>query len=352
MLAPQPLAAALILLVSNQGHWFGEHPGVIEVRWAAETPLPDTNLVWRLEFAGTELAGGRMDFGSGEAPTRITVTPPKVRVRTDVRWTCRVQRKSDGGLISEAETLLHIYPDDLLEGVARRLGGTKPAVWDTADGLPAILKQAGVSFSMYDAGYRKGGDLRATAAPIILVGPDQLGESPFDQNGAIHEAEAGASVLILEQRRPRRLAGYPLAARPRPPKLDWRFEHPLLAGIGTADAENWLVAADADLHAVRLPANEPALEVVFWPPAGPSAEPASIDALLVVKRLGAGRLVLSQVPLGSWLTDPRAQIFLRNAMDYLATPPEPTPPPSQRPKAATTAPADTHVIPVSPGVNP
>ena len=43
--------------------------------------------------------------------------------------------------------------------------------------------------------------------------------------------------------------------------------------------------------------------------------------------------MLCQLPLGPWDEDPRSQLFLGNLMSYLATRPEPTPPPSRRPNA-------------------
>ena len=67
-------------------------------------------------------------------------------------------------------------------------------------------------------------------------------------------------------------------------------------------------------------------------------KPAPIDALVLTKTLGKGRIVLCQVPLGPWESDPRSQLFLVDALDYLASPVVPTPPPSRRPRPVEPAP--------------
>ncbi len=90
---------------------------------------------------------------------------------------------------------------------------------------------------------------------------------------------------------------------------------------------------------MQLPADEPALEIAWWPREVAGNKPAPIDALVLTKTLGKGRIVLCQVPLGAWESDPRSQLFLVDALDYLASPVVPTPPPSRRPRPVEPAPA-------------
>ena len=125
-------------------------------------------------------------------------------------------------------------------------------------------------------------------------------------------------------------------------------EHPLAAHF-----ELIAPAAELKVKALRLPVDEPALEIAFWPREVRSEEPAPIDALLVSKTIGRGRVVLCQIPLGPWESDPRSQLFLADALDYLLSRPEPTPPPSRRTrpeKPAALPPVPT--IPLNPGVSP
>ena len=68
-------------------------------------------------------------------------------------------------------------------------------------------------------------------------------------------------------------------------------------------------------------------------------QPVALDALILTKTLDKGRIVLCQMPLGPWQSDPRSQLFLVDALDYLASPVVPTPPPSRRPRPVQPAPA-------------
>ncbi|MCX5660572.1 MAG: hypothetical protein NTW19_12735 [Planctomycetota bacterium] len=83
---------------------------------------------------------------------------------------------------------------------------------------------------------------------------------------------------------------------------------------------------------MQLPIDEPALELIHWPREAPGKEPVPIDALLVTKSVGRGRMVICQLPLGPWESDPRSQLLLANSVSYLLTRPEPTLKPSERPQ--------------------
>ena len=57
-----------------------------------------------------------------------------------------------------------------------------------------------------------------------------------------------------------------------------------------------------------------------WPaPAAVSTEGPRFAAALT-QTVGNGRLVLWQLPLGDWRSDPRSRRLLANAVDYLLTP--------------------------------
>jgi hypothetical protein len=71
------------------------------------------------------------------------------------------------------------------------------------------------------------------------------------------------------------------------------------------------------------------MDIVGYEPDEDVATPVGIDSILLSKSVGRGRMVLCQLPLGKWQSDPRSQMFLRNAMDYLLTRPEPTLRPSE-----------------------
>ena len=45
------------------------------------------------------------------------------------------------------------------------------------------------------------------------------------------------------------------------------------------------------------------LEIAWWPREVPGTEPVEMDALVFSKSIGAGRIVVCQLPLGDWRTD-------------------------------------------------
>jgi hypothetical protein len=346
------LAAVLVIVLSNQGHWFGGRPGQIEVRWAMKGELPQAVLSWEAEFAGSRLAGDGIALRTDREPTKIDLTLPEVRVRTVVQWKYQVRRRDDGKLLSEGGETIYVYPRQILAGVAERLKGKTILVCDRPDGLPRLLSDAEIPHQRIEDGPNAAAALQTAAADILLIGPDQIGDTPFGQTALLNQAQAGRSVLLFSQTRVRRLMEYALSRRPRPTKLEWRIEHVLLTGLEAADLQSWLRDGPRDVWAVQLPADEPALEVAYWARETPGTEPVPIDALLAVKSVGAGRIVLCQLPLGPWGEDPRSQLLVRNTLDYLATRPEPTLPPSQRAPASKPAEPEIPRIPLSPGGKP
>jgi hypothetical protein len=242
--------------------------------------------------------------------------------------------------------------------------GKRIFVWDqppgTEDALITSLiggQSAGLARVLDAAGVRctaiqRPSDLPLTTADIILVGPDRIEAGAFVQSPLLNQAEAGANVLMFAQSHPRILAGYNLLRRAAPKRLDWRETHPLLEGFQPEDLQSWLTGQSNDVWAVQLPADEPALEIGYWPRETPGREPVPIDALLLTKAVGKGRIVLCQIPLGPWGSDPRSQLLLRNALGYLATRPEPTPPPSRRRERPERVPTTVPTITIPPGDRP
>lgn len=338
-------AAVILLIISHQGHWFGGQAGSVVVRPAAEVKLPAAVFVWELRYGATAIAAGREDFPGGrDGVITLKLAAPVVRAETELRLVYRLERAAGGDEIDGGEAVIRLYPADLLAGVAQRLSGTKIVIWDDADGLSAVLTAAGIKHNRID-----GPDgLRFARPDIIVVAPDQLPSQTLAQLPLIAHAEQGASILVLQQRQPPSVAGYPLQARAAPQMLGWREDHPL-----ARQSHRWDVRkAPATLRAIQLPADEPALVIAYWPREVEGKEPAPIDALLVTKSIGSGRLVLCQLPLGDWAADPRSQLFLADALDYLAARPEPTPPPSRRPQPEPRPVAQPPTLRVPSGANP
>ncbi len=317
--------ALLIIMISNQGYWFGEQPGTIVFRRAVPGGLPGADLVWELSVGEVRLDAGKIALRAGDEATVLTITPPRVRVRTSLRWTWRLLERDTGKEAGNGEALIQAFPQTLLDDVAKRVGRKKLFVMDDDRQIPRLLDQAEVPYTRL----RDLAPLQMAKADMVLIGPGQLSEGGFDQTPLIQQARTGASVFIFRQDKPRQVGGYRLVIRGLPAEMNWRLDHPLFSGLEPADVSSWL--HDRQATAIQLPPDEPALEIVHWPREVPGDKPAPIDALLVSTTLGLGRLVICQIPLGPFDEDPRSRVLLSNVIDYLSSRPEPTPPPSQRP---------------------
>jgi hypothetical protein len=336
-------AALILLALSHGGHWFGGQTGTVTARCGADVDLPAAVFVWELGYGEVRIASGRQELPAGRGSVSFKLQTPQVRAVTDLTLVYRLELADGSGEIARSEATIRLYPTDLLAGAAERLSGVRIAVWDAPHGLPAVLAAAGVRHDRIDSTDA----LRSIRPQIVLVGPDQLPDRPLVQTPLLAYAEQGASVLILEQRKKMKLAGYPIRPRASPRALIWQ-EHPL-----GHDLRQWdLHAQTPSLFAIALPADEPVLEIASWPGEVASKQPAPVDALLVTKSVGKGRVVLCQLPLGDWSRDPRSQTFLATALDFLASPPGPTPPPSQRPKPSLAPPSDDRRLRIPSGVNP
>jgi len=278
------------------------------------------------------------------------MTPPTVRVRTALTWTYRLISHDEKKELERGEQTINLFPQDL--GLTRVLKQQRRAagelvVVEQQDSLSKRLEHSNALLTRVGDANK----LQLLRPRIVLVGPDALLASGFDQAPLLGLANYGASVMIFQQTRCGRLIGYGLAQRELPAKLEWRADHPLLRGLTAADLDSWFTDGAAP-WAVQLPADEPALEIGYWPSEIPGLEASPIDALLLTKTVGKGRLVFCQLPLGPWDQDPRSQILLTSALDYLQTRPEPTPPPSQRPLVAPVAPTSIPIITIPAGDKP
>ncbi len=324
-------AVVVIILLSHQGFWIGGDQNDIGLQWAARGGQPAADLRWELELGGTRVAWGNTAMLPDPGTTEIRLTPPEVRVPVTMRWKYTLTAHAGGKELDHGETPIEIFPSSLLDGLNRRIGRSRIAVWDNGEGLSGALDQAKAAYTRV-TNLSKLAFLRPQA---VLVGSDMLDDSPFTAGPLIELAHAGASVMFFYQGRSDTVDGYDLVRRNAPVRLEWLADHALLRGMDATMLKSIAGAAESFLP-VRLPADEPALAIAAWPREVPGTAPVSIDALLVSKAVGKGRIVICQLPLTEWTKDPRAQLLLVNAMDYLLSPPEPTPRPSQR---ASTRPA-------------
>ena len=134
------------------------------------------------------------------------------------------------------------------------------------------------------------------------------------------------ALLRTARKVTRQLLGYSLTLRQLPPKLEWREDHPLARLLRLLEKPESTSLA----WAIRVPASNPALEIAWWPPEVMGLDPVTTDALVVTKAVEKGRIIMCQISLGPWKSDPRSQLFLADAIDYLVSPVVPTPPMGER----------------------
>jgi hypothetical protein len=319
-------AEIIIVLLSNQGYWFGGQAGTATIEWSMRNPPTEAVLVWSLAAGEVRLADGKVAMPVNDRPATVTIELPEVRARTAFRWAYHVLEREGGKELAAGETAIRAFPRGLLNGLGERLAGKRIVVADVPEGLPGVLSASKVAFERV----KRVDELQFSLASIVLVGADQIEGSLFAETMLQGQAQTGASVMIFRQTQLATLAGYRVARRAATTSIEWNGRHALLRTLQAEDLASWLSPSGADLYAIQLPADEPALEIGYWPREVAGERPVPIDALLVAKSVGAGRIVVCQVPLGDWRTDPRSQVFIANALDYLASRPEVTPPSSRR----------------------
>jgi hypothetical protein len=314
----------LMILLSNQGYWQSGQENTIEMRWVTPAAAPQADLIWELSHGPASLGGGKLALRPAGESTHLTITTPEVRTRTSLRWTWRLVERGTGRELESGAGPVHLFPPAALASLPARMGQRSLIVIGAEGDLSRTLQQAKVQFTLLDAPNA----LQTRKADLVLVAADQLGQRPFDQSPLMNQARNGASIMIFSQSRPQRLVDYAVAERAMP-QLAWRQAHPLLTDLDDADLRS-LTSGVPSARFIQLPPDEAALEIAWRPLESSGRQPAPIDALLVSRSIGAGRIVLCQVPLASFEKDPRSQLLLRNTIEYLLRRPEPTPPPSQR----------------------
>jgi hypothetical protein len=321
--------ALLLIVLSNQGYWFGGQTGRVEIQWVVKEPLPDAVFRWELMSGPVRVAGDKLAIRSGDHPSILTIQTPEVRVRTRMTLVYRLERQSDGQTLTSGKSVINLFPNDIFKELPSRLMKEKIAVLDKTGNLAAFLRKANISFKMIS----RLSELELSRSDLVLVAEYEIEKTSFSSNVLVDLADRGTGVLVFRQTRCEKLMGYPVNRRDIPRRFEWRADHPLLTRLEPEDLASWFRGNRDAQWAIGLPTDEAALEIVWWPRVSPGTEPVPIDALLVSRRVGKGQVVLCQIPLGNWQSDPRSQLFLAGAMDYLLLRPEPTPRPSDRVKA-------------------
>ncbi len=312
----------LYITLLADGHWLAGQEATIDATWNVPAAAATSVVRWQIVCGAAELAAGQVRFSPEQQTIRITFVAPEVRVRTEARFVYNLVDSSTKQSLSQGSASLHLYPSGLLKEVGGRMKGVRVWVWDSEDGtLADLLTKAGVGHLQVD----HPNAIPLVVPDVLIVAGDQLRDEPFEQPALVNLAAAGTGVLVLRQTHTTSVAGYRLKRRTASEQLTWRMGHPVARHLELMGS----VGGNADCWALELPADEPVLEIAWWPQAG-VAGPSGISALVAVKTINKGQIVFCQLPLGPWATDPRSQLFLADMLDYLTLRPEATPPPSRR----------------------
>jgi hypothetical protein len=228
--------------------------------------------------------------------------------------------------LGSGKSSINIFPNNIFKDMTDRLTNVNITILDKHGNLAAFLRKLKIPFKIVS----RLSELEFTRGNMIIVAEDEIQNASFSSNVLVDLADCGAGVLIFRQTRCEMLAGYSVSRRDIPRRFEMRKDHPLLYRLEPEDLASWFPGKQDVQWAINLPADEPALEIIWWPRVSPGTKPVPIDALVASRRIGKGQLVFCQIPLGDWLSDPRSQLFLASALDYLLLRPESTPRPSEQ----------------------
>jgi hypothetical protein len=291
----------LIILLSNQGYWFGDQDQTISL-----TPGGSDHLIlrWRLTMSGAVIADGQSHVNPRNK-TKIHFRLPPVRIRCELRWSYRLKSTDSGNEIKRGEIPVHLFaPIDFSQ--AMNLGAHRLVILDPGKRIGAFLRRQNPNANMLEI--TDASQLETAKADILIVAPDALGDSPFAQYPVLQQAKSGAGTVILEQTHCKTLAGYTVTTRPSR-DLSWDIRHPLFSGLCQKELDQWV--ENETLFSLQFPLDDSVESLAFWP------SQIGDTAVMAIAHLGAGRVVFCQLPKSDLPADPRLQTILRNSLIYL-----------------------------------
>jgi len=191
------------------------------------------------------------------------------------------------------------------------LDGQRVAVMSQSPALHEAMKKADMAVQAIDMA----GELATTTANVIIVGPDTLPKNAVFHQPLIDHAEAGATVIVLRHAEQESLFGIPLIKRRLRRPVHLRPDHPLHHSLTQRDIDSLV---DEQSVAMRVTEPDNATPIIYEKPAEPKAQ--AVDTLCLVQRIGKGRLVLCQLSLDNWSTDPRTRQLLSNMLEFAQVP--------------------------------
>lgn len=303
-------AVVLVIMCINSGYWYAGRDALVTLQWPDGVEQIDATWQWELKYGQTALAVGEKQLVADQ-PAQLKIAVPKVRVRTPMSLHWRLVTAGDASLIEAGTISIQVFADDPLPAAIQRLGKRAVAVWSSDQGLIKAITDAGLQPHTIETA----GDLATVVADVMIVGPETLASNAMLNQPLIDHARAGATVVVFRHADRPTLLGVDLVSRriARPPRV--RANHTLRLGLTDGDIRS-LVGKAA--RVLRVDSNASDVLVVSDKIQTPDAQ--TIDALCLVRPIGKGQLVLCQLPLGDWASDPRARQLLSNMFEFSLAP--------------------------------
>lgn len=303
-------AALLLIVCMQQGYWYAGQEATVTLRWADGVQPVDAVWRWELKYGQIALVDGAFHLGEGK-PSTLKITVPQVRVRTPMMLVWQLVSAANGKLIEQGAIDIHVFASDPLADAPRRLAHLSVAVMSKSPALLEAMNKTGMSVQVMD----RASNLMSISADVIVIGPDTLPANPMFQQPLMDHATSGATVIVFRHADQPALLGIPLTERRlhRPVRL--RPDHRLHHGLAPSDIDSLL---DEPSTVLRVADADHGTPVIYEKPEEPKAK--VVDALCLVRHTGKGRLVLCQIPLDGWSTDPRTRQLLSNMLEYAKAP--------------------------------
>jgi hypothetical protein len=309
-------AALLIVSLLNEGHWYGERAAMVEFSMPVCGIDEPVDVEWELRIASLRLAGGRVRLSPNSGTAMLSLTTPCVRTAVHAEFRYRAFVGDTDAIDAGAESVV-LYPATILDGLGRRLRDRRVFVFESERQLTAHLRSAGIDCQLV----ANTGRLLFERPDILIVAEDQLVDDLFLEAELVNLARNGVQIGLFRQGRVRRLLGYELCRPPATMNSEWLSGHGLFDGLCTEDLRR-AAARGGELLALRVPVGDSGCPLGWLATVACTESRTSQAALVMEKRVGAGRIVAVQVPLRRLEDDPRAELLLRNMLDQLNSPVE------------------------------
>ncbi|MGD0463714.1 MAG: hypothetical protein ABSB74_14605 [Tepidisphaeraceae bacterium] len=269
------------------------------------TPRGSTQMVvrWRLARDAASIANGQRTIDPKKT-TNIHLLLPRARARCELLWSYRLAATDTGKEIEGGEITIHLFPPiDFSQ--AMNLGARRLVILDPTRQIATLLRWQNPRAKILEIA--DASQLETARADILIIAPNSLEDSPLAQQPVLRQAESGAQLVIFEQTRCKKLAGYAVTTRPSQ-DIFWNRSHALLCGLNEADLNCW--TEHETLYSLQLPTDASAEPLAWWPSQTPS------KILMAIVPFGAGRVIFCQLPEPDLPADPRCQTILRNSLIY------------------------------------